>query len=158
MKAEHINPFLLSTSNVFNTMVGIEPKKLDVYLKEPEEKFAYDISGVIGLAGEANGYVTISMPEELAFTIVENFVGEKKSEIDEDVTDAIGEILNMIAGGAKQAFSEMGLRFKISIPNVITGKEHSIARKSDIPSIVIRYGIDDKEFIIEAALVESDKG
>jgi len=34
MKAEYINPFIESTLSVFKTMVGIEPKKDNLYIKK----------------------------------------------------------------------------------------------------------------------------
>ncbi|WP_022851923.1 chemotaxis protein CheX [Limisalsivibrio acetivorans] len=153
MKAEHINPFIISTSEVFKTMVGVEPKKEDVYLKE-ENEFSYDVSGVIGLAGDATGYVIISMPEPLALQIYNGFAGEEKKSVDGDVTDAIGEILNMIAGGAKQVFSRLGVRFKISLPNVVIGKEHKIAQKKDTQSLCVKFTVEESSFVIEAALKE----
>lgn len=152
MKAEHINPFIISTSEVFKTMVGFEPKKEEVYVRE-DTSFCNEISGVIGLAGDANGFVIISMPRELALKIYENFAGEQKSDLDADVTDAIGEILNMIAGGAKQIFSRQGIRFKISIPNVIVGKDHHIAKQKATKSLCVRFSMGDSNFVIEAALI-----
>jgi len=152
MKAEYINPFISSTSNVFKTMVGIEPIKGDVYVKKANERMAYDVSGVIGLAGQASGSIVISLPTKLALKIVEGFLGEKKTEIDDDVTDAVGEILNMIAGGAKQIFSQIGLSFKISIPNVIVGRDHMITKHSTINCLGVKFKVGDQIFVIEAAL------
>lgn len=153
MKAEHINPFIISTSEVFKTMVGAEPRKEEVYVRD-EKEFVNEISGVIGLAGDANGFVIISMPESLALKIYKSFAGEEKDAIDPDVTDAIGEILNMIAGGAKQIFSRLGVRFKISIPNVILGKDHKIAKQRTTKSLCVKFSLEGSIFVIEAALQE----
>jgi len=153
MKAEHINPFITSTSEVFKTMVGIEPVRGQLYVKN-DEKLPYDISGIIGLAGQASGFVVISMTDTLALKVVENFLGEKKTEIDDDVMDAIGEILNMIAGGAKQVFSKTGIKFKISIPNVIVGKNHTVGKQRNVKSIGMTFSVGDDTFVIEVALNE----
>jgi chemotaxis protein CheX len=155
MKAEHINPFIISTSEVFKTMIGVEPRKEEVYVRE-EMNFVNDVSGVIGLAGDTNGFVIISMPEQLALLIYQKFAGEEKKTLDDDVTDAIGEILNMIAGGAKQIFSKLGIRFKISIPNVIVGKNHKIAKQKTAKSLCVKFSLGSSSFVIEAALVEKD--
>ncbi|MEF3255721.1 MAG: chemotaxis protein CheX [Deferribacterales bacterium] len=153
MKAEYINPFIESTLSVFKTMVGIEPKKDNVYIKKEEEP-SFDISGVIGLAGQAVGSVVISLPEDLALSIVSKFLGEEKTKIDDDVVDAVGEFINMIAGSTKKVFSEKGLKFKISIPNVIVGKGHKINRPSNVPCIGVKFNVGDKSFVVEVALKE----
>lgn len=151
MKAEYVNPFITATSEVFKTMVGIEPERGQLYVKD-NEKLPYDISGIIGLAGQASGFVVISMTEKLAFKVLENFLGETKTEVDEDVMDAIGEILNMIAGGAKQVFSKNGIRFKISIPNVVVGKNHMVGKQRNVKCIGMTFNVGEDTFVIEVAL------
>jgi len=154
MKAEYINPFIESTLSVFNTMIGMEPKKGELYLKKDDEP-SFDISGVIGLAGQAVGSVVISLPEKLALKIVSKFLGEEKKQVDDDVVDAVGELINMVAGSTKKVFSEKGLRFKISIPNVIVGKGHKIKRPSNVPCLGVFFYVDDERFTVEVALKES---
>ena len=151
MKAEYINPFITSTCEVFKTMVGIDPERGQLYIKSGE-KLPYDISGIIGLAGQASGFVVISMTESLAYKVLENFLGEKKTELDEDVMDAIGEILNMIAGGAKQVFSRKGIKFKISIPNVVVGKNHMVGKQKNVQCIGMTFNVGEDTFVIEVAL------
>lgn len=154
MKAEYINPFITATSEVFRTMLSIDPVRGQLYVKS-NEKLPYDISGIIGLAGEANGFVIISMTESLALRVVEKFIGEHKTAIDEDVIDAIGEILNMIAGGAKQVFSRTGIRFKISIPNVVAGKDHIVGKQKNVKCLGMTFKVDNEVFVIEVALKEA---
>ena len=77
MKAEMINPFITATLNVLSTMANIDAKKGEIYIKQ-DDKMAYDISGVIGIAGKMSGFVVISFPESLALKVVSGFLGEKK--------------------------------------------------------------------------------
>jgi chemotaxis protein CheX len=95
------------------------------------------------------------MTESLAFKVLENFLGETKTEMDEDVMDAIGEILNMIAGGAKQVFSKKGIRFKISIPNVVVGKNHMVGKQRNVQCIGMTFKVGDDTFVIEVALEDT---
>ncbi len=37
MKAEYVNPFITATSEVFKTMVGIEPERGQLYVKSDEK-------------------------------------------------------------------------------------------------------------------------
>ncbi len=152
MKAEMINPFISATLNVLSTMAGIEAKKGEVYIKQ-DDKISYDISGVIGIAGKMSGFVVVSFPEKLALDIVAGFLGEEpKKNISRDVVDAIGEFVNMIAGGSKRVFAEQGFKYNIGIPNVITGKNHTINRPSNVVCIGVKFLVGDQEFVIEVAL------
>ncbi|MFC1855950.1 chemotaxis protein CheX, partial [Thermodesulfobacteriota bacterium] len=66
--------------------------------------------------------------------------------------DAIGELTNIIAGGAKKIFSEQGSHFKISIPNVVHGKDHIINRPQDVPCIAVTFSSDVGPFAVEISL------
>ncbi|BAI81769.1 conserved hypothetical protein (plasmid) [Deferribacter desulfuricans SSM1] len=153
MKAEHINPFIESTISVFKTMIGVTPQRKSLEMKKSDIA-TYDISGIIGLSGQAIGSVVISFPESLALKVVSKFMGIQKLQADDDVVDAVGEIVNMIAGGAKKIFTDKGLKFKISIPNVVTGKNHKISRPSTIPCVVIYFTVLNEMFVIEVSLKE----
>ena len=132
-------------------MAGIEAKKGEVYIKQ-DDKMAYDISGVIGIAGKMSGFVVVSFPEKLALDIVSGFLGEPKKNMSKDVVDAIGEFVNMIAGGSKRGFAEQGYKYNIGIPNVITGKNHTINRPSNVVCIGVKFKVGEQEFVIEVAL------
>lgn len=151
MKAEMINPFITATLNVLSTMAGIEAKKGEIYIKQ-DDRMSYDISGVIGIAGRMSGFVVVSFPETLALEIVSGFLGEKKTHMSKDVVDAVGEFVNMIAGGSKRVFAEQGYKYNIGLPNVITGKNHTINRPSNIVCIGVKFYVGKASFAIEVAL------
>lgn len=151
MKAEMINPFITATLNVLSTMANIEAKKGEVYIKQ-DDRMSYDISGVIGIAGKMSGFVVVSFPEQLALDIVSGFLGEKKIRMSKDVIDAVGEFVNMIAGGSKRVFAEQGYKYNIGIPNVITGTNHTINRPSNVICVGVKFYVGEQSFAIEVAL------
>lgn len=151
MKAEYINPFVTSTLNIFSTMLNMKPIKKDVYIKKNKIS-KHEISAFIGIAGTLNGSVTVSCSETIALKIAEAFLMEPKSEIDDDVIDVIGEMINMIAGGAKKEFVEQGMPFKISIPNIITGKGHMLGVSTKNPCFGVAFELDGYEFDLEVAV------
>ena len=125
---QYIIPVVVDvTLDTFESFVGCKviarhPHFLDVE-KEPE----WDISSIIGLSsGAVKGAVILAMKKELAIKITDLLVGDTHTEIDADVVDAIGEIVNIIAGNIKPAIPS-GEQIVISIPTVIKGKGHSIA-------------------------------
>jgi chemotaxis protein CheX len=152
VKVEYINAFIESTVNALKTMAMISPKREEIKVKKEGETATYDISGLIGIAGNAIGSVVLSFPEETAINVVSNFVGEKLTAVNRDVLDAIGELTNIVAGGAKKIFSERGHHFKISIPNVVHGKDHKINRPKDVPCISVSFSSDAGPFAVEVSL------
>ena len=151
MKAEIINPFIATTVNVFQSVTGIEPKKGEIYIKQ-DDKMTFDISGIIGIAGKIQGNIVISFPESLVLEIVSAFLNEKKTYISKDVIDAVGEFINMIAGGSKRIFVEQGMKYNIGVPSVITGKNHTINRPSSVVCIGVNFYVGEERFVIEVAL------
>ncbi|MBB5021714.1 chemotaxis protein CheX [Desulfurispira natronophila] len=152
MNAEYINPFVESTVNVLSTMTGITPQRGKLFVKQGISP-TFDISAVIGIAGDVHGSVVISFPREVVLKLVSAFIGEEKSTIDDDVQDAVGEFVNMISGGAKKNLSAAGVRFKISIPNVIVGRGHTISRPRNVPCIVLPFSIAGVgKFVVEVSI------
>jgi chemotaxis protein CheX len=141
LSVEYINPFIQATVNVFKTMVFLEVIRGKPFLKKPGGPKA-DISGTIGLAGKANGVVAVTFSKEIACKITSNMLGEVFTELNDTVKDSIGEIANMIAGGAKGIISEKGLNFKIALPSVIVGSDHTLSYPSSVPCMVIPFTID----------------
>ena len=122
----YVEPFVEVTVNTFKEFVGIDIAPRHPHFLDPEKGFEWDISAVIGLSGVVKGAVIVSMKTDLAIKLTDMLTGEKRTEIDADVVDAIGEINNIIAGNIKPKVPN-GDRIVISIPTIIKGKELSIA-------------------------------
>ena len=91
---------------------------------------------------EANLVVDLffnEMSETLAKKITGNMLGMEKESIDSDVKDAIGEMANMIGGGARTKLNSSGFNFNITIPNVIVGHGHRTRVPADLPMHVIPF-------------------
>lgn len=142
MNVEFINPFINATVNALSTMASVLPMRGTPYVKADDDSAHCDISAIIGLAGEANGWVAISFERATALTIASNMLAEAKQSIDSDVRDAVGEVVNMVAGGAKAEFAAKGFSFKIAIPTVVVGDNHILSQKKDVPCIAIPFTIE----------------
>ena len=97
-----------------------------------------DVSGLIGMAGpQTKGSLSVTFEEKLALSIMERMLGERPSELNEEVTDMVGEITNMVTGGAKRMLSEKGFEFDMATPIVVSGPKHSIHHKAKGPIVLI---------------------
>lgn len=142
MNVEFVNPFLASLVNVLTTMASTELTPGKPHLKK-DELARGDVSGLIGMVGpQTKGSFSISFDEDLALTIMERMLGERPPKINEEVTDMVGEITNMVTGGAKKMLAEKGYDFDMATPMVVAGPGHTITHKSEGPKILMPFTSD----------------
>jgi len=103
--------------------VEIAPER--AYFIGKESFLEWDISGLIALTGEVKGLVAISMKSATAAKIADMLTGADKFDSEADVADAVGEIVNIIAGNVKKNLEDM-FKIIISLPKVVRGKAHLI--------------------------------
>lgn len=162
MNVIHINPFVQSVINVFNTMLDCPIQREGLALKNGTFP-TYDVTSVIGLSGLVRGSVVVSLSREVAFKIVERMLGTEAVEINLDVVDAVGELANMVAGGAKAELSQYEL--SLGLPTVVVGKNHIIhfpdnVRPLQIPfrtpwgPMSLEVGLDAKSTIVDTPACE----
>lgn len=151
MDVKYINPFINAVKKLFNTMIEV-PFKLGKPSLKTGNVPAYEISSIIGLSGTVSGCVVINLSEAIALQLVSALIGDEVTEVDDDCTDAIGEIANIIAGNAKTDFPSSGT--SISVPSVVIG-QHKVSYPSGLPIISIPCITDKGELVIEVALKEN---
>ncbi len=148
MDVNYINPFLVAVKNVFETMIDI-PFSLGTPAVKKDTEPSFDVSSIIGLSGDVTGCVVVNLSKDIALELASSLLGEEMQEIDEDCTDAIGEVANMIAGNAKTDFPSGNN--SISVPSVVIGK-HKVTYPSGIPIITIPCDTDAGQLVIDIAI------
>ncbi len=151
MDVNIINPFIGATIKVLSTMATTEARAGDPYLKK-DNKALGDITGIIGLSGDARGTIAVSFASPCILGIVSNMFGETISDVNDEVQDAVGEITNMISGQARQQLELMNKSMQAAIPTVVTGKEHQISYLENRPIMAIPFKTDHGEFTIEVCI------
>ena len=149
MDARYINPFIKSIRNVFKTMLSTEVTVGRPHIKADDHERP-DVSSVIGFSGDASGSVVLSFPSGTALKVASTFAGMEVTLDSEDFADAIGELANMVAGGAKSEFE--GLAVTISLPSVIIGEGHKVSRSSAHPRLVIPCETSLGTFTVEVSM------
>lgn len=120
MDVSFINHFVASATKVFDTMLNCPIQRTSVQLKS-HDNTTHEVSAVIGLSGKVSASVVLSMSESLALRAAGEMMLTEYTEVDAEVSDAIGELSNMVAGGAKMRMPEMELA--LGMPNVFIGVE-----------------------------------
>ena len=157
MKADFINPFLYATVNDLRTMGKLtpEPGKPDV----KKNKIAFwDITGIIGLTGDSEGSMSLTLSEACALNVAENMTGEKFEELSDKVADAVGELTNMISGDARAQLENQGFSFSAAIPTIVRGKNHVINHivKGGM-TVFFPFSTSSGNLFVEACFAPSEK-
>ncbi len=154
MRAEFINPFLHAMVNVLRTMCQLQPQVGKPVLKEDNIARGV-VTGFIDLMGEqTSGSLAITFSESVALDLVERMLGERPTKIDDTVRDLVGEITNMVSGGAKKILSEKGYDFYLSQPVTFVGQGHKILHSVYGPKIYLPFHVESGDFVVEVCFQE----
>jgi chemotaxis protein CheX len=148
-----IVPFVNAVRNVFMTMVHVKTEIGRPFTKGVPAP-QHDVSSIIGFSGEVVGTCVVSFELEAARKLVASFAQMELPDDSADFADALGELANMIAGGAKK---DLGAVASISTPSVIMGKGHSIARLKDVPCLIIPCTTEVGDFAVEVSMKRMTK-
>ncbi len=151
MDVRFVNPFLQGTAHVLKTMAFIDPIAGKPFLKK-DRVATGDVSGIIGLTGDAKGSLALSFTESCIFAILSNMLGETYTEINDEILDAVGELTNMISGDARKRLEAEGLIITAAIPTIISGKNHTIKHIVNGPSIIIPFSTAHGSFVVDVCL------
>ncbi|MDR0720892.1 MAG: chemotaxis protein CheX [Treponema sp.] len=122
---KYIEPFIAVCASVFKDFLGCRLEAGYPFFVTRAQTQDWDLSALIGLSGEAEGAVALSLKTELALAITGKLTGKTHTYLDEEVIDAVGEIVNIIAGNVKQKLEEH-FNLVISLPSIIKGRGHEI--------------------------------
>jgi len=133
---ELVKPFIIATTETYRKMLGNEPEAQAPILNKGTG-VSMDISGVIGLTGDLRGSVSLSYTDEAARKTLEAMMGSAVEVIDDDAMDAVGELVNIIAGYAKQFMPDF--HTAISLPTVIRGSGLIVKEPADVFSFTVPF-------------------
>ena len=149
MDVRYINPFIASICSTFETMCGLKVTIGKPTLHtEPYERT--DVSAIIGFSGDAAGSVALCFGFDAASRMATSFAGVEITPEHADFGDALGELANMVAGGAKAKLE--GLDVNISLPSVVIGQDQRILASKSSPRLQIPCSTDSGSFRVEVGM------
>jgi chemotaxis protein CheX len=131
-----------SVGEVFRMMLGIECRRDEGPVDtEPES-----VTAVVGFGGLLSGACLFKSGSSTAIKIAASMTGMEISEVDDTVTDGIGEIANMVAGAWKGKVPNLAANCGLSIPAVITGRDYNLRVQAPEFKLVHTYRFDGGSF------------
>lgn len=151
MDVKFINPFIYGTMEVMETMAFVKPSAGKPFAKTDDAAHG-DVSGIIGMTGDATGSLAMSFSEACIIGLVSKMLGETYTEMNKNVLDAVGELTNMISGSARKLMEKDDLKVVAAIPTIVFGKAHTVRHIIKGPSIVIPFETEVGKFVIDVCL------
>jgi len=129
----------LAVQEVFEIMLGSRLAPVAESEPPPQREF----TAIVSLAGSLRGIITFSCGSQSAGQIAAHMLGPEISHAEGQVSDAIGEICNMIAGNFKNKLTGLGGLCLLSVPAVVTGQGlrfHSMAGGDSLEIVLLFEG------------------
>lgn len=96
-----------------------------------------DVTGIVGIGGDRVGYIIIATNKGTARLVAQQMLMADDPD-DNDITDAIGELANTIAGAVKTNHAECG-NVALGLPLIVAGQLRAISEPAtDDSSITVQ--------------------
>lgn len=157
LDAEFLIPFINATINTMKVQASVETTSLPPALKETHPQ-NIDIIGVISLVSSIyEGSISLCFPKETFIALCNKLFGENHTEINSEIEDAAGELLNMIFGTAKaQLNAQFDYQILKALPAVISGQRLKL-KQSKGPTIVLPFSSPVGPFQLEIEVAEKSR-
>jgi len=135
MRVEYINPFVEAAYSIMKEVLQAEVERKDLYLKKTTQP-VMGVAALVGLAGDVEGRVLIDMSQETALKISSTMNGEELTSMDELVKATITELANMITAQAVTKLFDLGFKFDLTPPSIITGENMTVSN-ADVEALIV---------------------
>lgn len=148
-----INALFHSLHNIFHTMVGLEIEAGIPEAKHSQQAMG-EVSALIGMNAEnAHGSVALTLNRASVNEIFRRLEGEDVVDFEREASDMAGELVNMLAGGAKRILADKGFDFDMQSPRLMTGEGHELKHHYDGQTVVLPICVGQSEFFMELNFV-----
>ncbi len=149
---EYLNPFIENTVNVIQTMAAGTAVFKEMYFSNAFRIFG-DISGIIGLSGDAEGTVVLTFYWDLAWRIISKMMQVEEEAINAElIHDGVGELINMISGSTKKSFVGTRYHFELSLPTVVVGSGHQIGHPEGASIAILIFEMGNSSFAVHVCI------
>ncbi len=144
-----INALLASLFTIFSTMVRLKIQPGDPLLKQNNIAKG-EISALIGMNAEGvQGSVALSLSLPAIRLISKSMMNYEIVSADDEALDLVGELVNMLVGGAKRILSEKGYDFDMQTPKLLRGEGHEITHHHPGRTVLLPVKTGEEELYIE---------
>lgn len=133
----------VAAREVFELMLGC---KLTV--RETPSGANLNITSMVGLAGKLCGVLSVRCDGKSAALMTSKMLGVEVAKAGAEMSDAMGEIANMVAGNFKNKIPGLGDGCMLSPPTVITGSDYAMRFLADSPAVELNLLFESMPIVI----------
>lgn len=159
MNQHYLQAVEKSFAGVLGAMAGLDITQSESHIKQDIDVLSDDsITGVISLSSDALHFsVALTFPVTTITAIAQRMLPGIEIEANQAmVADLVGEIANMVVGGAKNCLDESGDQLKLSLPVVVAGKDYHVEHKSESPVWLSQFHSEVGDIHIESSYQTED--
>lgn len=131
---ENWTPLLgIATREVFELMLGSQ-----VTESTTVEEITPELTAMVGLAGLLCGVLGVSCDGKAAALMTSKMLGVELDKVGPEMSDALGEVCNMVAGNFKNKIAGLAEGCMLSPPTVISGNDYSLHSPAVFPALEVR--------------------
>ena len=123
----------VAAREVFELMLGCQ-----LSIEATADESDLGVTSMVGLAGQLCGLLSIRCNEKAATLMTSKMLGVPLDKVGSEVSDALGEICNMVAGNFKNKIAGLSDGCMLSPPTVITGSDYDLHSLADSPGLEVR--------------------
>ena len=132
-----------ATREVFELMLGCQ-----LAVPATEEETVLEVTAMVGLAGQLSGVLSVRCSGTAAALMTSKMLGVELDKVGPEMSDALGEVCNMVAGNFKNKIAGLAEGCMLSPPTVITGSDYSLHSLADSPALEIRLLFEGQLIVI----------
>ena len=152
MRVEYINPFVEAAFNIIKEVLQTEINRDELYLKKSTQP-VLGVAALVGLAGDVEGRVLIDMTKETAIKVASAMNGEELTSLDELVKATITELANMVTAQAVTKLHDLGFKFDLTPPSIITGENMEVS-DINVEALIVPLDLPHGKIEINVAIRE----
>lgn len=108
----------------------------------------HDVTSMVGLAGQLCGVLSVHCNEKGAALMASKMLGMPLDKVGPEISDALGEICNMVAGNFKNKIAGLGDGCMLSPPTVVTGNDYDLHSLADSPGLQVALLFDGLPILV----------
>lgn len=154
MDVRYINPFVDAVNSVFTTMLSLQPTRKSLKVS-PNEADEPQLTSIIGISGKVHGVVALRFPPATARSVAARMLGSEPDEASGEITDAVAEMVNMVAGNAKARFDH-DPPLELGLPTVVEGRGYRLKYPSGSFWLEVPFETESGAFSMEISYTTAD--
>jgi chemotaxis protein CheX len=151
MDTSIVTAFAQSAKGTFKDMFGLAAVDAGARELSGSEDHGWDITGLVGLAGQAQGVVALRLSHALLPSLLASTgVAAGTDDAKQLEGGLVGEMINIIAGQAISAIRDINI--DIAPPVIVRGPNHKIGWPAIAPVVALSFTLPSGSFELDLCI------